>query len=88
MSVAIFRIAPASGSPGVLRLGAIVSAWSQRAEEEHEVLGVLLDALGTTSWPRTTLRVQQSYDFDLLHRFWSSHGHPVRASLVLDVELT
>ncbi len=33
------------------------------------------------------VRVQESYDFDLLYRFWSSHDHPVRASIVVDVDL-
>jgi DNA polymerase III delta prime subunit len=86
VSIAIYRIA-SGGTAGMLRLGVIVSAWSQRAEEEHEMLGVLLEVLSAAAWQRHTVRVQQSFDFDLLHRFWSSHGHPVRASLVLDVEL-
>ena len=41
---------------------------------------------GVTDVDATT-KVAESHDFDLLHRFWSSHGHPVRASVVLDVEL-
>ncbi len=68
----------------------IVSAWSARPEEEHELLGLLFSVLTTAPVAQTLpcrVRVQQSYDFDLLHRFWSSHGHPVRASLVLDVDL-
>jgi hypothetical protein len=32
--------------------------------------------------------MQQSHDFDLLHRFWSSHGHPVRASLLLELDVS
>lgn len=90
VSLALFRMAqPRSGG---LRLGFVVSAWSERAEEEHELLGVLHDlvrdgtlsgALGT----KATLKMAESYDFDLLHRFWSSHGHPVRASLLVDAEV-
>ena len=33
------------------------------------------------------LRLQESYDFDLLHKFWSSHDRPVRTSVVFDVEI-
>jgi hypothetical protein len=70
----------------------VASAWSSRAEEEHELLGVLHDLLSLgrpaeLDQQEATLRVAESYDFDLLHRFWSSHGQPVRASLVLDAEL-
>ncbi|MCB9947540.1 MAG: AAA family ATPase [Rhodospirillaceae bacterium] len=91
VSVALFRLARRRGAAG-LRVGAIVSAWSHRAEEEHELLGVVHEALSTTGQldllGRTaSLRVQESHDFDLLHRFWSSHDHPVRASVVLDVEI-
>jgi AAA+ superfamily predicted ATPase len=90
VSLALFRLAqPRSGG---LRLGFVVSAWSNRAEEEHELLGVLHELLATPA--RETVpgmavvsKVSESHDFDLLHRFWSSHGHPVRASVLLDVEL-
>lgn len=91
VSLALYRLAVTQS--GALRLGLIVSAWSNRAEEEHELLGVLHGLL-TRGLPheldgrKVTPRVQESYDFDLLHRFWSSHGHPIRASLVLDVEMT
>ncbi|RKH07366.1 AAA family ATPase [Corallococcus carmarthensis] len=91
VSLALYRLAVTQN--GALRLGLIVSAWSNRAEEEHELLGVLHGLL-TRGLPheldgrKLTPRVQESYDFDLLHRFWSSHGHPIRASLVLDVEMT
>ncbi len=90
VSLALFRLAqPRSGG---LRLGFVVSAWSSRAEEEHELLGVLHDLLRGAKFDdkserRATLKVAESHDFDLLHRFWSSHGHPVRASIVVDVEL-
>ena len=33
------------------------------------------------------LRVAESHDFDLLARFWSSHGQPVRPALVVDLEI-
>jgi DNA-binding response OmpR family regulator len=36
---------------------------------------------------RRRLRVAESHDFDLLARFWSSHGQPVRPALVVDVEI-
>lgn len=91
VSVALFRVASRRGADG-LRAGFVVSAWSHRAEEESELLGVVHQAL-TTMAPApiqgraTRLRVQESHDFDLLHRFWSSHGHPVRASVVVDVEI-
>ena len=90
VSLALFRLAqPRSGG---LRLGFVVSAWSNRAEEEHELLGVLHELLAapareTAPGLAAVSRVSESHDFDLLHRFWSSHGHPVRASVLLDVEL-
>jgi SpoVK/Ycf46/Vps4 family AAA+-type ATPase len=89
-SVAIYRLA--TGGQGGLRIGIIVSAWSQHASEESELLGVLLDLLararlGEVGGRRAVLSIQKSFDFDLLHRFWSSHGHPVRPSLVVDVEI-
>ncbi|SDZ15081.1 ATPase family associated with various cellular activities (AAA) [Micromonospora pattaloongensis] len=91
VSVALFRVAARRGADG-LRAGLIVSAWSHRAEEESELLGVVHEALtGMALAPvhgrQARLRVQESHDFDLLHRFWSSHGHPVRPSVVLDVEI-
>ena len=90
VSVALYRLAAGKGD--AIRLGFIVSAWSNRAEEEHELLGVLhglfaSNLLSEVDGRRAAVRVQESYDFDLLQRFWSSHGHPVRASLVLDVQL-
>ncbi len=91
VSLALYRLAP-TGDRGGLRLGVIVSAWSNRPEEEVELLGVLLELLGAPCESRAggrpvKLFLQKSFDFDLLHRFWSSHGHPVRPSLVIDVEL-
>jgi hypothetical protein len=90
VSLALFRLAqPRSGG---LRLGFVVSAWSNRAEEEHELLGVLHELLAAPAREVipgvvVTSKVSESHDFDLLHRFWSSHGHPVRASVLLEVEL-
>ncbi|MFE9692365.1 AAA family ATPase [Micromonospora sp. NPDC005806] len=91
VSVAFFRIASRRGQGG-LRAGFVLSAWSHVAEEEAELLGVVDDALARlrpapVCGRTTTVRVSESNDFDLLHRFWSSHGHPVRPSLVLDVEI-
>lgn len=93
VSVALFRVASRRGGQvGGLRAGFVISAWSHVAEEEAELLGVVDDALARMR-PRpvcdrtATVRLSESNDFDLLHRFWSSHGHPVRPSLVLDVEL-
>jgi hypothetical protein len=90
VSLALFRLAqPRSGG---LRLGFVVSAWSNRAEEEHELLGVLHELLSAPAQQAVPgldviSKVSESHDFDLLHRFWSSHGHPVRASVLLEVEL-
>lgn len=91
ISLALFRMA-AERSGSALRIGFIVSAWSSRAEEESELLGVVHEALSTIELrpvdDRTvTVRLQESHDFDLLHRFWTSHDHPVRPSLVLDVDI-
>jgi AAA+ superfamily predicted ATPase len=90
VNVALYRMAvPRAGG---LRLGMIVSAWSLKAEEEHELLGaaheaLALGALGEVLGAKAVMRVQESYDFELLHRFWSSHGHPVRASIVVEGEV-
>jgi hypothetical protein len=87
VSVALYRMAaPRSGGVSV---GFVVSAWSHRAEEEHELLGAAHEALAAGSvreiaGRRAAMRMQESYDFDLLHRSWSSHGPPVRASIVLE----
>jgi len=91
VSIALYRMA--AQRTGALRLGLVVSAWSQRAEEEHELLGVVHEALagkslGPVASHATEMRVQESYDFDMLHRFWSSHGHPVRASVVVEGEVS
>jgi hypothetical protein len=92
ISLALYRvIAPRSGPS--LRTGFVISAWSHRPEEENELLGVIYDAvlfgppLAPVSGKKVALRVQESYDFDFLQRFWSSHGHPVRASVVLEGEV-
>jgi MoxR-like ATPase len=92
VSLALYRMAAAAPSES-LRLGFIVSTWSSRPEEEHELLGVLHTVLAAkplerVGGMRVGMRVHESYDFDLLHRFWSSHGHPIRASVVLDVDLS
>jgi MoxR-like ATPase len=89
-SLAIYRLA--SNGDGGLRIGLIVSAWSQHAGEEHELLGVLLELVSRArltqiAGRKASMSVQKSFDFDLLHRFWSSHGHPMRPSLVVDVEI-
>lgn len=91
VSVALFRIASRRGDHG-LRAGFMISVWSHRAEEEYELLGVVHEAIHSASLTSllgqsAQMHVQESNDFDLLHRFWSSHEHPVRASLVLDVEI-
>jgi len=93
VSVALFRLAGKRGSSG-LRAGFVISAWSHLAQEEYELLGVVHEALLQNSLKSKELldhavnmRVQESHDFDLLHRFWSSHDHPVRASIVVDVEI-
>jgi hypothetical protein len=89
-SLALYRLA--STGAGGLHVGMMVSAWSQHAGEESELLGVLLELLSRMRLQpignrKAALSVQKSFDFDLLHRFWSSHGHPMRPSLVLDIEI-
>jgi len=89
-SLAIYRLA--TNNDGGLRIGMIVSAWSHHAGEEHELLGVLLEMLTNARITsianrKATFSVQKSFDFDLLHRFWSSHGHPMRPSIVIDIEI-
>jgi SpoVK/Ycf46/Vps4 family AAA+-type ATPase len=90
VNVALFRLAR---SRGRLRAGLMVSAWANRAEEEYEVLGAVQELLAA---PRNlvvhgrpvTQRLHESHDFDLIHRYWSSHDRPVRPCLVIDVEVT
>lgn len=91
VSVALFRLAARRGTAG-LRAGFVVSAWSHRPEEESELLGVVHEVLteaplGMLGGRSARLRVAESNDFDLLNRFWSSHGQAVRPSVVLDVEI-
>jgi MoxR-like ATPase len=91
INVALYRMA--ASRAGGLRLGMIVSAWSLKAEEEHELLGAAHEALtsstvGEIMGTSTVMRVQESFDFELIHRFWSSHGHPVRASVVVEGEIS
>lgn len=87
-SLAVYQLVQARS--GTLKLGMVLSAWCARPEEEQELLGVLHETLAGVQMPPVcgqpvTTRVAESFDFDLLHRFWSSHGQPVRASVVLDV---
>lgn len=94
LSIALFRLAGRRGdaeSRG-LRAGAILSAWSARAEEENEILGAAHDRLSYLSrlevaGRQVTLKMQESHDFDLLQRFWTSHDQPIKPSIVLDLEL-
>jgi MoxR-like ATPase len=79
VSLAVFRM---TGEP-TLRIGAILSAWSQRPDEEPELLVEVHRAV-TGLGPG--VRLQESFDFDLVHRFWSSHSQPIRASLVVDID--
>lgn len=92
LSVALFRLAGKRNDENGLRIGAIISAWSTQAEEENEILGAThaflsnlrtIDAAGNT----VTLRMQETHDFDLLQRFWSSHEQPMKPSIVLDMEV-
>lgn len=98
LSIALFRLAGRRGEAEGradtrgLRVGVILSAWSARAEEENEILGVAhacllglsqLEAEGR----RVALRMQESHDFDLLQRFWTSHDQPMKPSIVLDLEI-
>jgi hypothetical protein len=92
VSLVMYRISARRADDGV-RLGFIVSAFSDRPEEENELLGVVHQCLSSFR-PESVvglpvrLRIQESYDFDLVHRFWSSHEQPVRASVVVDVEVS
>jgi hypothetical protein len=93
VSLAMYRLA-STGDQGGRLAGIVVSAWSTRAQEEAELLGELLELLEllerrplSIGGRSATLRVQKSFDFDVLHRLWSSHGHPLRPSLLVDLEL-
>jgi hypothetical protein len=91
VSLALFRLAARRASTG-LRAGFIASAWSSLAEEEYELVGVVHEVLVTLDLNAVKgrparLRVQESSDFDLLHKFWTSHDRPIRASVVFDVEI-
>lgn len=91
VSISLLRLAARRGNNG-MRAGFVASAWSIYPEEEYELIGVVHEALlglGITeiAGRPATVRLQESSDFDLLHKFWSSHERPVRASVVLDVEI-
>lgn len=91
VSLALFRLAARRGTSG-LRAGFIASAWSAVAEEEYELIGVVHEVLTSIELSEVRrrpakLRVQESYDFDLLHKFWTSHDRPIRASVVFDIEI-
>ncbi len=90
VSLALYSVA--APRLGGVRLGVVVSTWSRRAEEEYELLGVVHEAIversvGAVDGRKIEVRVRDSYDFDMLQRFWTSHNHPVRAGLVIDVEV-
>jgi hypothetical protein len=92
VSLSMFRLAARRGTRG-LRAGFIASAWSALPEEEYELTGVMHEVLTAMDLTElagraATMRMQESYDFDLLQKFWSSHDRPVRPSLVFDVEVT
>jgi AAA+ superfamily predicted ATPase len=91
VSLTLFRLAARRGTRG-LRAGFIASTWSALPEEEYELTGVVHEVLTAMDLTElagrpATMRMQESYDFDLLHKFWSSHDRPVRPSLVFDVEV-
>jgi hypothetical protein len=91
VSITLFRLAARRNADGV-RLGFIISTWSHRAEEEYELLGIVHEAISKMSFfsikgRRISFRMQESHDFDLLHRFWSSHEQPLRASIIADIEI-
>ncbi|MEQ1955816.1 AAA family ATPase [Mesorhizobium yinganensis] len=95
LSLAMYRLAGRRGGTKDgegLRLGFVLSAWCQRPEEELEILGVVHAFLSrppsiAAGVRPLTLRLQESHDFEMLQRFWSSHEQPVKPSLVLEVEI-
>jgi hypothetical protein len=91
VSLSLLRLAARRGNNG-LRAGFVASAWSTYPEEEYELIGVVHETLAglgvsAVAGRPAAVRLQESSDFDLLHKFWSSHDRPVRASVVLDVEI-
>lgn len=90
LSLAMYRLAGRRGADG-LRTGFILSAWCARPEEEHDILGVVHSFLAqqpVLPGGSVKLRLQESHDFELLQRFWSSHDQPMKPALVLEAELT
>lgn len=91
VSLTLLRLAAPRGNRG-LRAGFVASAWSAFPEEEYELIGVVHEALlglelTEVAGRPARVRLHESSDFDLLHKFWSSHERPVQASVVLDVEI-
>ncbi|SFK01214.1 ATP-binding protein [Cellulomonas sp. KH9] len=91
VSLTLLRLAAPRGTRG-MRAGFVVSVWSAFPEEEYELIGVVHEALSALDLTEvagrpTRVRLHESSDFDLLHKFWSSHERPVQASVVLDVEI-
>lgn len=91
LSLAMFSLAGQRGTDR-LRLRFLISAWSTKSEEELELLGL---AHAYFAAPRTLsvdglnvqIRLQESHDFELLYRFWSSHNQPLKPSVVLETEI-
>lgn len=86
------RSASQAGEGDALRAGVILSAWSSRAEEENEILGAAHACLAAipeleVAGHAVKVRMQESHDFDLLQRFWTSHDQPMKPSIVLDLEI-
>jgi len=91
VSLTLLRLAAPRGNRG-MRAGFVASAWSAYPEEEYELIGVVHEALTgldltEVAGRAATVRLHESTDFDLLHKFWSSHDRPVQASVLLDVEI-
>ncbi|WP_298460236.1 ATP-binding protein [uncultured Cellulomonas sp.] len=91
VSLTLLRLAAPRGNRG-MRAGFVASAWSAYPEEEYELIGVVHEALvglelTDVAGRAATVRLHESTDFDLLHKFWSSHDRPVQASVLLDVEI-
>ena len=91
VSLTLLRLAAGRGNRG-LRAGFVASAWSSFPEEEYELVGVVHETLVGLELTEVAghparVRLHESSDFDLLHKFWSSHDRPVQASVLLDVEI-
>ncbi len=91
VSLTLHKLAGSALGPGV-SLGIVVGAWSDRDDEEDELLGVVHAVIaefdpGEIRGRPVSVRVHDSHDFNMLTQFWAGHSQPLRPAIVLDADI-